>query len=101
MLAQYLLHNNEIFFYMRHVLYKFNKKKIVFENQCLINVKFFWPTFNYSEFYTIIHFVWCIWDYGNTIKYNMVHNKVVYKYLLKNFYEKINKKKLQVADFKV
>lgn len=59
-LTQYLFHNNEIFFYIYHALYKLDPKKIMFENYCLINAKLFQPTFNYSKFHTMTYFVKCI-----------------------------------------
>lgn len=36
------------------------KTRTIFENYCLINIKLFLPTFNYSKFYIIIHFEKCI-----------------------------------------
>ena len=50
MFAWYLLHNNEILLYMKHILYRLNKIKIAFENHCSINPKQFSPTFNYLKF---------------------------------------------------
>ena len=49
------------------------------------------------------NFVECIWDYGSTINYNIIYSKVVYKYLLKVFYRRINKKeyKLQIFEHNI
>lgn len=43
-------------------------------------------------------FVECIYKYESTINYNTIYSEVAYKYLLKVFYEWINKKdyKLQI-----
>ena len=57
MLTQYPLHNNEIFFYMEHALYKLNITKIAFENQYPINVKLFQLTLNSLKFHAITYFV--------------------------------------------
>lgn len=64
----------------------------MFENYCLINIKLLLSTFNYQKFYVITYFVKCILDYSSVINYNMTYSKVVYKYFLKIFYKKINKK---------
>ena len=93
MLAQYLSQNNETLFYIDHTFYKLDKTKIVFENHCPIDAKLFQPTFNYPKFCAMTHFVKCTQDYGNMIKYNMAHSEAAYKYPLKAFYERLNKKK--------
>ena len=41
LLTQYLLHNNETFFYMEYALYRLDKTKMTFENHCPINIKLF------------------------------------------------------------
>lgn len=41
MFVQYLLHNNETFFYIDHALSRLSKTKIIFENYCLIDTKLF------------------------------------------------------------
>ena len=93
MLTQYLLHNNKTLFYIDYTLYRLDKTKIAFENHYSINVKLFKPTFYYPKFHTMIHFIWCIWGYGSAINYDIVHSETAYKYLLKAFYGRINKKK--------
>ncbi len=93
MLAQYPSHNDEILSYMEHILYRLDKTKIVFENHRPIDAKLFRPTFNYSKFHAMTHFVKCIRDYESAINYNTVHSKAAHKYLLKVFYGQTNKKK--------
>ena len=92
MLIQYILYDDEILRYIKYALYKLEKTKIPFEYYRPIESKRCRPTFNYSEFDVINHFVQCIWDYGNAVNYNTSHNKVVHKYLLKAFYNRTNKK---------
>ena len=92
MLPQYVLYNNKILYYIMYVLYRLENTKIVFEHHWSIDSKLYQPTFNYFKFYTISHFVQYIWNYGNIINYNIMHNKAVYKYLFKAFYNRINKK---------
>lgn len=41
MLIHYLLYNNKIFLYIKYVLYKLDKTKIIFENHFLIITKLF------------------------------------------------------------
>ena len=92
-LAQYVLHNNKTLRYIEHKLYGLEKTKIAFENHQLIDSKLCQPTFDYPKFHAITHFVLYIWDYDSVVNYNTTHNKAVYKYLLKAFYNKMNKEK--------
>ena len=78
--------------YMEHKLYSLEKIKIAFEHHRPINFKLCWPTFNYPKFYTISHFVQCIWDYSSAVNYDTAYSEAMYKYLLKAFYNKTNKK---------
>lgn len=78
---------------MDHTLYKLEKTKMAFEQYRPINSKLCQPTFNYFKFHAISHFVQYIWNYGNTVNYNIAHSKAVHKYLLKVIYNKTNKKK--------
>ena len=98
-LAQYVLYNNETLRYMEHALYRLEKTKIVFEHYLPINSKLCQPTFNYPKFYAMSYFVRCIQDYGSAVKYNTAYSKEAHKYLLKAFYNRINKKKynLQIS----
>ena len=102
-LAQYPLDNNEILFYMEHALYRLDNTKIAFENYCPINAKLFQPTFNYLKFYTMIHFVKCIQNYGNAINYDTTYSKTAHKYLLKAFHRRTNKKeyKSQILKYNI
>ena len=43
----------------------------------------------------MIYFVKSIQKYGSAINYNIIYNKIAYKYFLKVFYEQINKKKYE------
>lgn len=93
MFAQYLLHNNKTFSYIKHALYKFDKKKMTFENYYTIDAKLFQQTFNCLKFHVRIYFVKCIWHYRSAINNNMAYNKAVYKYFFKVLYKQTNKKK--------
>ena len=92
MLAQYPLHNNKTLSYIEYTLIKLEKTKIAFENYHLINIKLFQLSFNYPKFYAITHFLYFIRDYSSAINNDTTHSKIVYKYLLKVFYGKTNKK---------
>lgn len=78
---------------MKYALYKLNKTKITFKNNCLINIKLFQPTFNFLKIYAKNNFVQNIWNYSSIINYDIAHNKKVYKYFFQAFYERSNKKK--------
>lgn len=80
---------------MEHALYRLDKTKIAFENHCPINVKLFQPTFNYSKFYAITHFIKCIRDYGSMINYDTANGEAAHKYLLMAFYRRTSKKKYE------
>ena len=77
---------------MEHVLYTLEKTKIAFEYHRPIDSKLCRPTFNYPKFHAINHFVQCIWDYGSKVNYDIAHSKAAHKYLLKAFYNGMNKK---------
>lgn len=93
MLAQYISYDDKILRYIEHMLYKLEKIKIVFEQYWPINAKLYQSIFNCPKFYEIYHFIQCIWDYSSIVNYNTAHSKAVYKYFLKTFYNKTNKKK--------
>ena len=88
---------------MEHALYRLEKTKIAFEHHQLIDSKLCQPTFNYPKFYAISHFIWYIWNYGNAVNYDIAHSEAAHKYLLKAFYNKINKKEydLQIWQYNV
>ena len=92
MLAQYVLYDNKIIWYIEYVLYRPEKTKIAFEKHWPINPKLCQPPLNYPKFYAISHFIQCIWDYSHAVNYNTAYNKAMYKYFLKVFYNRINKK---------
>ncbi len=82
---------------MEHTLYRLDNTKVAFENHCPINAKLFRPTFNYPKFHALTHLVKYIQHYDT------VYNKTAYKYLLKAFYRRINKKayKLQILKYNI
>ena len=88
---------------MEHVLYRLEKTKIAFDRPQSIDSKLCQPTFNHPKFPTISHFVQYIRDYGSAINYDTAHSKVAYKYFIKVFYNKINKKeyKLQIRQYNI
>ena len=92
MLAQDILYNDETLGYIEHILYRLENKKIVFEYHWPINSRLSQPIFNYLKFYIISHFIQYIWDYSSVVNYNITPGKTVYEYLLKTFYNRINKK---------
>lgn len=91
-----MLHDEETLRYVEHALYKLEETKIVFKKHWLINSKLYQPTFNNPKFYTISHYIQCIWDYCSPVNYNTTHNKMTHKYIFKAFYNKTNKKKYKL-----
>ena len=94
-LAQYVLHDEETLRYIKHALYRLEKTKIAFEQYWPIDSKVCQPTFNYSKFHTISHFVQYIRDYGSAINHDIAYSKMAYKYFLKVFYNRTNKKEYE------
>ncbi len=88
---------------MEHTLYKLKKTEIAFEHYRPIDTKLCQPAFNYPKFHAISHFVYCIWNYGSVVNYDIAHSEAVHKYLLKAFYNKTNKKEynLQIRQHNV
>ncbi len=78
---------------MKHTLYRLENTKLAFEHYRPIDYKLCQPTFNYHKFHAISDFIQYIWDYNTTVNYDTAHSKAAHKYLLKAFYNKINKKK--------
>ena len=44
-------------------------------------------------FFTTSYFVKCIYNYGSAVDYDIANSKIMYKYFLKTFYNRTNKKK--------
>ena len=78
--------------YIKYAFYKFEKTKIVFKYYRPIDLKLYWPIFNYPKFYTVTYFAQYIGNYNSAINYDTTHSKAAYKYLFKAFYNKTNKK---------
>ena len=89
--------------YIKHALYKLEKTKITFEQYWPINLKLCQLAFNYLKFYAISHFIQCIQNLGSAVNYNIAYTKMAYKYFLKAFYNKINKKEynLQIWQYNI
>ena len=96
MLAQHVSYDDETLRYMEHALYRLEKTKIAFEHHRPLDAKLCRPTFNNPKFHATNHFVQCIRDYGSAVKYDTTHSKIAHKYLLKAFYNRINKKEYDV-----
>ncbi len=96
-------YDEETLCYMEHALYRLEKTKITFKQYWPIDFKLCRPTFNYPKFHAISHFVQYIRDYGSAVNYDTTHSETVYKYFLKAFYNRTNKKKynLQIRQHNV
>ena len=92
MLAQYVSNDNKTLQYMEHVLYRLEKTRIAFEHYWPINPKLCRLAFNYPKFHVISHFAQCIQNFSSVVNYDTTPSKTAYKYLLKTFYNKTNKK---------
>ncbi len=96
MLAQYVLHDEKMLCYLKYTLYRLKKTKIAFKQYLSINSKLYWSTFNYLKFYAISYFIQCIWNYSSVVNNNTAYSEGTYKFFLKAFYNKTNKKEYEL-----
>lgn len=71
--------------YIKHVLYRLEKIKIVCESYRFIDAKLHQLTFKDPKFYTISYFIQYIKDYDSLVNYDIAYNKAAYKYFSKLF----------------
>ncbi len=72
---------------MNNVIYKINVLKEVFE-QFQFN-----ENFNYFKFYVMTHYMNFIRRYEDADDFNTSYMKIVYKFLIKDYYDLTNKRK--------
>ena len=57
MMAQSILYDDKTFRYIKHILFRLEKTKMVFEFHRPINFKLYQPSFNYPKFHAISHYI--------------------------------------------
>jgi len=90
-LAQYYLHDEETLQYFEHTLFQLNKLKNVFhhlQSECSnTNI----DHFNISKLHAMTHYANQIQRYNNADNFNIKHSETAHKYLIKIFFDCINK----------
>jgi hypothetical protein len=90
-LVQYHLHDKETLQYLEHALFQLNKLKNVFhhlQSECSdTDVDYF----NISKLHAMTHYASQIQRYDNVDNFNIKHSKIAHKYLIKIFFNCINK----------
>ncbi len=90
-LAQYYLHDEETLWYLEHALFQLNKLKNVFchlQSECSDTDV---DHFNISKLHMMTHYVSQIQRYDSADNFNTEHNEIAHKYLIKIFFDCINK----------
>ena len=91
MFAQYRFHDEFILQYLNVVLKRMNFFKKNFRHLRFANVEFKNEHFNFFKFHVMIHYSNFIRKYEMINEFNMLHDEVKHKYMLKNFFDRINK----------
>jgi hypothetical protein len=90
-LAQYHLHEEEILWYLEHALFQLNKLKNVFHHLRSERSDTDVDHFNISKLHAMTHYASQIQRYDSADNFNTKHSKIAYKYLIKIFFDCINK----------
>jgi len=91
-LAQYYLYDKKILKYIKHALYRINIfKKSIYYLRSIIKA-YSDEHFNFSKFYVIIYYSNFICLYGAVNNFDIKYSETAYKYLIKEYYLKTNKR---------
>ena len=91
MLIQYTLYNNNTIGYIEYVLYIIDQTKIAFFNFCLLYQVIQERHFNILKLYIFTYYPYYICKIGSLTSVDIKHNKVIHKFLIKAFFNYINK----------
>ncbi len=90
-LVQYHLHDEEILQYLEHTLFWLNKLKNVFRHLRSERSDTDVNHFNISKLHVMTHYASQIQRYNSADNFNTKHNEIAHKYLIKIFFDCINK----------
>ena len=90
-LTQYSSQNENTLQYLQHALFWINKLKNVFHHLCSIDLNFKAGHFNISKLHIMTHYAQHICQYNSADNVNTEHSKTAHKYLMKVFYNWMNK----------
>ncbi len=92
MLAQYTSHDEDIFKYMQHALFQWNKLKKVFWHLWSLDTDTQQKHFNILKFHAMTHYANFIHQYDVINNVNMKYEKICHKHLIKKFFDHTNKR---------
>ncbi len=93
LIAQYCLHDEQTLRYLNQTLFRVNFFKSVFRDTRQFAQKNEKKHFNFFKFHVISHYFDFIRKYDTTNNYDISHDEIKHKYEIKQFYDKINKRK--------
>jgi hypothetical protein len=92
LIAQYRSHDDSILRYLHHALYRINFFKEIFRQSRSIVQKIEKDHFNFSKFHAFSHYADFIRRYDAVDEYDTSHDEIKHKYMIKKFYDRINKR---------
>jgi hypothetical protein len=93
LITQYRSHDDFILRYLHHALYRMNFFKKIFRQIRSIMQKIEKNHFNFSKFHAFSHYMNFIKRYDVVDEYDTSHDEIKHKYMIKKFYDRINKRK--------
>ena len=93
LIAQYKTHDDKTLCYIEQALYRINKMKVAFRALRPLNKSTDEGHFNFPKFHAMTYYTLFIRDFSAADNYNTEHSKAGYKYHVKDFYRRTNKKR--------
>ena len=90
--AQYRFHDENIFLYFDNALKRINFYKQIFRHLRSFDNESTKNHFNFFKFHVMFHYCDFIRKYDTTNKFDTFHDEIKHKYMLKTFFDKINKR---------
>jgi hypothetical protein len=91
-LAQYKTHDDETLEYLDHALYRIDKTKAVFKQFRPVDKATDEGHFNFPKFHAMTHYTSSIREYRAADNFDTEHSEARYKYHVKAFYGRTNKR---------
>jgi hypothetical protein len=92
LMTQYRFHDENTLLYLDHALYRINWFKNEFKHLRLSDKNIKDDHFNFSKFHVMLHYSEFIRKYETINEYDTSHDEIKHKYMLKEYYERINKR---------
>jgi hypothetical protein len=92
LITQYRFHDENTLLYLDHVLSRINSFKNEFKHLRSSDKNTKNDHFNFFKFHVMSHYSEFIRKYETADKYDTSHDEIKHKYMLKKYYERINKR---------